>query len=321
MKSRFPFPPYPNGWFQIAYSDEVAQGAAVPLVYFGKELVLYRGEDGTPSLLDAHCAHLGAHLGHGGKVEGNCLVCPFHAWKYNGEGQCTEIPYAQRIPPRAKVRAWPIVEQNGMIYAWHHMLDEAPSWQLPVVAEFGDEEWTPYEKRRWKIKTRNQEMAENGVDSAHFRYLHGTANLPTARTEQLDHILHSVSDTVMTTPAGKVKGQIEVHAHGFGLTTTRFTGLVETLALTTVTAIDDDYCDVRFSFTVKKLGNVDATRGVGAAFIREIARQLEQDIPIWENKVYFDHPVLCDGDGPFGIFRRWCRQFYSEPTQAAQATG
>ena len=43
----------------------------------------------------------------------------------------------------------------------------------------------------------------------------------------------------------------------------------------------------------------------------EVSRQLEQDIPIWENKVYLSRPVLCDGDGPIGVFRRWAKQFYS----------
>ena len=40
--SRFPFPRYPNGWFQVAYADELAPGGVMPLKYFGKELVLFR---------------------------------------------------------------------------------------------------------------------------------------------------------------------------------------------------------------------------------------------------------------------------------------
>ena len=42
----------------------------------------------------------------------------------------------------------------------------------------------------------------------------------------------------------------------------------------------------------------------------EVSRQLEQDIPIWENKIYVHPPVLCDGDGPIGPFRAWATQFY-----------
>ena len=47
------------------------------------------------------------------------------------------------------------------------------------------------------------------------------------------------------------------------------------------------------------------------AFMDEVTRQLEQDIPIWENKRYLNPPVLCDGDGPIGLFRKWSKQFYS----------
>ena len=56
----------------------------------------------------------------------------------------------------------------------------------------------------------------------------------------------------------------------------------------------------------------DATSTVGAAFMREIERQLAQDIPIWENKVYVNPPLICDGDGPIGLFRRWVKQFYAD---------
>ncbi|MFD0854841.1 Rieske 2Fe-2S domain-containing protein, partial [Actinomadura adrarensis] len=63
---RFPFP-VPNGWFIVARSSEVEPGDIVPLYYFGRELVLYRGHDGAPYLVDAHCPHLGAHLAVGGE--------------------------------------------------------------------------------------------------------------------------------------------------------------------------------------------------------------------------------------------------------------
>jgi hypothetical protein len=119
----------------------------------------------------------------------------------------------------------------------------------------------------------------------------------------------------MSTPRGGVDGTIESISWGFGFATVRFTGIVETLLVSSSTAIDGEYLDVRFSFTVKKLPDKDVTQGVGRAFIAEVTRQLEQDIPIWEHKIYFDHPVLCGGDGPVGLFRRWCKQFYSLPAE------
>jgi 3-ketosteroid 9alpha-monooxygenase subunit A len=314
MRSRYYTPPIPNGWFQIAYADELAPGQVIPLEYFEQHLVLFRTENGEAKVLDAFCPHLGAHLGHGGKVEGDSIRCPFHAWKFDGAGTCTEVPYAQKIPPNAKIRRWHVREFGGLIVAWHHAGGEPPGWEPPVVPEYGHPEWTDYERRRWKIRTRNQEMAENAVDSAHFHYLHGTTNMPQSQAEVNGHILRVFSGTGQETPRGHVDGSVESLSYGFGLGCIRFKGIVETLLVSSVTPIDSENVDVRFNFCVKKVGGADTTRGVGAAFIREVARQLEQDIPIWENKVQWERPVLCDGDGPVGMFRKWCRQFYTEPS-------
>ena len=102
----------------------------------------------------------------------------------------------------------------------------------------------------------------------------------------------------------------------------RFTGIVETLLVSSVTPIDGEFVDARFSFTAKKSADESATADVSKAFIAEIERQLEQDIPIWEHKVMHTRPMLCDGDGPIGTYRRWCKQFYlPEPSGSGPVAG
>ncbi|HYC53778.1 MAG TPA: Rieske 2Fe-2S domain-containing protein [Candidatus Binatia bacterium] len=310
--SRYPMPPYPNGWYQVAYSDELEVGAPEPLHYFGKELVIYRGEDGQARVFDAFCPHLGAHLGFGGKVEGNDIRCPFHGWRYGSDGKCNEVPYGKRIPPSARLKAWEVIEKNGLIMVWHHGGGKAADWQIPDVPEYGSEEWTPYVKRRWKIRAHNQEMAENSVDIAHFRYVHGTLTVPESTATTEGPCLHVNSKMKMATPIGEVEGGIESLSWGFGFGCVRFRGIVDTLLVTSVTPIDGEHVDVRFSFSVKKIGDAGTTRGVGKALIADIDKQMSEDIPIWENKVFLDRPMLCDGDGPIGVFRGWCKQFYGE---------
>ena len=319
--SRFPMPRYPNGWFCVSYSDELEPGAVRPLKYFGRDLVLFRTESGQAVLLDAHCPHLGAHIGHGGKVVGESVQCPFHAWCFDSKGQCSSVPYATKIPPRARVGAWTVVETAGMIMTWFHAEGLPPQWELPAVPEYGNDEWTAYERRSWKIKTHNQEMAENSCDSAHFLYVHGTVGQPVTTAETKDHVLHMFSETKMTTPMGKVKGSVESNLYGFGFTMTRFNGIVETLLVSSATTIDEDYVEMRFAFTVKKLPTKDVTKTVGRAFIAEIERQVGQDIPIWENKIYKAAPLIVEGDGPIGLFRRWVKQFYSEPKSGLPVLG
>lgn len=320
MNERFPFP-IPNGWFSVGFSHELKPGDVKPVRYFGRDLVLFRDEDGDPHLLDAFCPHLGAHLGHGGVVEGKEIVCPFHAWRFDGTGACTGIPYSKRVPRRAKLERFTLLEQNKMLLAWHHLENEPPLWKPPVFPECepDNEDFSEFVYRQWTVKTCNQEMAENAVDTAHFMYLHGTAEMPVTSAKIInEHHMHATSTTRMTTKYGLVDGQIEVDMYGFGINTTRFTGLVETFLISSNTPIDHESCELRFSFTVKNFGTADITKGIGRAFIKEIARQLEQDIPVWENKVYLHKPVLCDGDGPIGLFRVWAENMYCADSLAAR---
>ena len=63
--------------------------------FLGEHFVVFRTEKGVASVLDAYCPHLGAHLGIGSRVVGDCIECPFHGWKFRGEdGQCMAIPYS-----------------------------------------------------------------------------------------------------------------------------------------------------------------------------------------------------------------------------------
>ena len=317
--SRFPFPSFPNGWFQFAYADELAKGQVMPLEYFGRQLVAFRGESGEATVLDAYCPHLGAHLGHGGKVEGDGIRCPFHGWRFAGSGECVEVPYASRIPKAAKLACWPVIERNGLLMVWHHAEGKPPDYEIPAVDEYQHEGWTDYRRLRWKLRTHNQEMAENAVDRAHFCYVHGTLNLPETEAKADGQVLRMVSRALMATPKGDIQGQIASESYGFGFGVVRFSGIVETLLVNSVTPIDGEFVDVRFSFSVKKIGNADVTRGVGKALIADIEKQMNEDRPIWENKVYQPRPVLCDGDGPIGLFRRWSQQFYTFPADAQGA--
>jgi 3-ketosteroid 9alpha-monooxygenase subunit A len=311
-KPRFPLPRYPQGWFQVAYSDEIAPGQVKAIRYFGKDLALFRTESGQVHVIDAFCPHLGAHLGVNGVVKGEEIQCPFHAWRFNGQGTCTAVPYATIVPKKAKVGTWHVREINTAIMVWHDIDSQPPTWELPHIPEFFSDEFSQTQRKEWKLRTHNQEMAENVVDSAHFKYVHGTLYQPATTIEAVDHLIHMVSPTIVRTPGGDIPGQIESHAYAFGFSTTRFTGMAETLLMGCVAPIDDEYVHVRFTFTVKMNLGADITKGIGRAFVKEISRQLEQDKVIWENKTFLDRPMICDGDGPLALFRRWSKQFYPD---------
>jgi phenylpropionate dioxygenase-like ring-hydroxylating dioxygenase large terminal subunit len=262
-------------------------------------------------VLDAFCPHLGAHLGHGGIVTGTRIRCPFHAWEFEGRtGECVAVPYAKRVPPSARVGHYPTVERNGSIFAWYHPEDAPPGFEIPELPEATSNDWSTPDRYEWIIHSQIQELGENGVDSAHFRYVHGALNVPIAEVEVDGPYRRNFQPVQLRTPRGDVEGGIDARVYGMGFAATRFTGICETLELACSTPLDEHRVRVRYAFIQPRVDGKDPVGGVAAAIIRDIVKQMNEDIPIWENKTFHPQPLLCDGDGPIPEYRRWCRQFY-----------
>jgi nitrite reductase/ring-hydroxylating ferredoxin subunit len=298
VKDRFPFP-IPNGWFVVATSEAIGPGAVLALHYFGRDLVLFRTESGVARLTDAYCAHLGAHLGVGGKVDGECLRCPFHGWAYDGaSGRCTDIPYGpgERIPVKARLRSYPTIEQGGAIWAWHHLAGGDPFYRLPTVPEMDDPEWTTPLLREFRISTSCQEMAENNHDFAHFQFVHGTESIP-----ESEEVIEGTYKSV------KSPG-LERETFGLGLGVVRVPGILAFVS--SVTPVDNDNVHVRWFFTVP----AEAREGSARFFAEEFTAGVTQDIPIWENKIYRSLPVLTKSEAGIIAHRNWSKQFYTHET-------
>ncbi|MFZ4811880.1 MAG: aromatic ring-hydroxylating oxygenase subunit alpha [Ilumatobacteraceae bacterium] len=312
---RWPWP-IPFGWFVLAWSHELEPLGVLPRRAFGTELVLWRDELGTAHVHDAYCPHLGAHLGHGGTVSGCDIVCPFHAWQFDADGRNTNIPYSQRTNGKARLRTYPVIERNGLVMAWYHPHEEPPSWEIPEVIELANgevgEQFSDPFHRQFEIATAWQEMAENGVDAAHFRYVHRTAEVPVLDSYDTDGPLSRMRSTqYFVTPRGTTEGRIDSDGYGPGFSVVRFTGIVETVLLGCATPIERDRCEMRFTFVVRRFADDAVTSSVGKAFVDEVSRQLLEDKPIWEHKKFIERPALADTDGPFLQFRQWAAQFYA----------
>lgn len=309
--SRYPFSPYPQGWFCVAEADELPEGRALPLHFFGRELAAFRGEDGRARVLDAHCPHLGAHLGVGGRVQGTSVRCPFHAWRWDGDsGRCVEVPYAKRIPPKARVRAWPVIEWAGFVLVWHG--DGEPAWR-PDLPDAGPEHWLHCGTRRWTVRTHVQEIGENGLDVAHVAYVHGAEPLDVVDLRTDGPTLFFETRPPEGSPNAAFVHSIRRTLWGIGLSLNEFRGKVESRVVITRTPIDAERSDVRIAFLPRRYAQAGLSQALGQAVRERVGAELEGDIAIWEHKAYVDPPLLCDGDGPIPVWRRWCRQFYPGP--------
>jgi nitrite reductase/ring-hydroxylating ferredoxin subunit/putative sterol carrier protein len=325
---RFPFPSLPHGWFPVAISSEIAAGEVTTVHYFGQDIVLFRTESGAVSAFDKTCPHLGAHLG-GGTVEGDCLRCPFHGWRFDVQGRCVEVPYAPKIPPRARVRSWPVDEQNGLVFVYHGA-DVAP-WSLPPLQTEG---WTPERAIKWEIRSHPQEVAENTVDCAHLGPVHHVTSTTVRAVEQDAHVMRVVLELVASGEAIGMPDEIndvelDVTLHGLGrivsLTEVKNAGLVARQRIHP-TPIDDERIAIFALAAIRETADPAYTREMDEIFWDAFVADFPRDFPIWENKAYLERPLLAGGDGPIGAYRKWARQFYArapvaeaEPMRAVAA--
>jgi 3-ketosteroid 9alpha-monooxygenase subunit A len=282
-------------------------------------------------VVDAYCPHMGAHLGygirdqagHGSAVVGESIVCPFHGWAYDGEGKCTNIPYAKNMPPRVArgeqvLGSWHVREVNQCILVWYHPHGDAPSYEPLEVAEARTDnpDWGDFDSYLWEINTHMQEVGENAVDSVHFHYVHGTNDIPDAEVMEFEgHTRRGLLRTRNPTPQGVIEGSIENQNIGPGLAVVRFSGIVDTVLLAHLTPVTADHTRAFYSFIQKKADADTGKSRIAEAIVRNICQQMEEDRVIWDRKKYYEKPMLCDGDGPFAKFRKWYKQFLIEPSQ------
>ncbi len=301
---------FPRGWFVVAFSSEIAVGEVKRLRYFGEQLVAFRGEDGVVRVLDAYCSHMGADLGAGGTVCGNALRCPFHFWKYAGTGECVEIPYAKKIPPKARQRAWLTREVNGVVLVWHDSANGAPDFEVPIIDEFGTDAWLPWTQAQYSIKTQPREIVDNLADKAHFAAVHAT-DIHDFSFEIDGHCSRQrVTGTARLPDGGVDNFSSTTTYHGPAYLLMKMDGALQNYMFIAHTPNDTSSLDLRMGVMLKIVGSRAKTESYVGRYLSNLKAGFEDDIRIWETKVYRESPVLCDGDGPIAKLRRWYRQFY-----------
>jgi phenylpropionate dioxygenase-like ring-hydroxylating dioxygenase large terminal subunit len=159
-----------NEWLAVAMSDDVAEGAMVPVTLMGVELVLWRDSTGAVHAWEDFCVHRGVKLSLG-HVSDDRVVCPYHAWNYDGTGRCTLIPaHPDLTPPeRARANVLAVTERYGLV--WTSL--GAPVGDPPPLACWDDPVFStkalcgPY-----VFEAAAQRAVENFVDPSHLGVVH-----------------------------------------------------------------------------------------------------------------------------------------------------
>ncbi|WP_035989832.1 aromatic ring-hydroxylating dioxygenase subunit alpha [Leptolyngbya sp. KIOST-1] len=161
-----------NFWYAVEFSAAVTS-APCPVRLMGEDYVLYRGSDGQVVAMRDRCIHRGASLA-GGWVEGNCIRCPYHGWRYDADGTCVHIPADQPgtpIPKRAKIEAFPVEEHYGLVWLFVGDLPAEARPPIPPLPEYGDPAWRAI-TGEYTWNAHYTRVVESGLDSSHAPFVH-----------------------------------------------------------------------------------------------------------------------------------------------------
>jgi nitrite reductase/ring-hydroxylating ferredoxin subunit len=321
----FPYETFPTGWFQVLWADELGPGQVLPLRYFDQDLVAYRTDDGRPVVFDAYCVHLGAHLGWGGRVEGECIRCPFHGWLYNDEGANVEIPYADRPNKAQRLRRWEVREINGWILVWHDVAGRTPLWEPPALPEHSSPTHRLSSQLRQVdrgVRLVPQMIVENLVDGAHQQWVHKGSQPADIYKYEEDGPLFRVYNrmvmgagkgTTWLTPEGQYIAELHTECWGMGIAVARFVDQDGAVHIQAVTPVDHETADLWGSVIARAEDVADdgAPSEMALTRFRFEMKQLHRDLVIWEHMRYVARAPFAGPEArPYGAFRRWANQFY-----------
>ncbi|MYA30963.1 MAG: aromatic ring-hydroxylating dioxygenase subunit alpha [Gammaproteobacteria bacterium] len=163
-----------NFWYPAVESGKL-EGAPLKRRMLGQDFVLWRDDDGQAHCLSNTCCHRGGSLAEG-LVADSCVQCPYHGWRFNGEGQCVRVPsigMKAKPPGRARVDSYPVMERYGLVFCFLGDLDESERPPLLEIPEWGQEGWQPtLQYFEWEVEYRR--AVENGIDPAHNEFVHDT---------------------------------------------------------------------------------------------------------------------------------------------------
>ena len=153
-----------RAWYVAATSDEVTR-APLARRALDVPLVLYRTGDGRVVTLEDRDAHrpYPLSLGH---LDGDLIVSSYSGFAYGTDGRCVRVPTQVEVPYGARVRSFPVREQDGLVWVWFAEPGLADLRRPPAAAWLADEEWLTL-GGAWTTRANYLLLHENFADITH----------------------------------------------------------------------------------------------------------------------------------------------------------
>jgi len=166
---------YTNVWYVAGFSKDLSN-EPIKVRMLGADLVLFRDAEDAARCISNICPHRGSSLAAGILYKDGTLACPFHGYRFNGNGKCTLVPSRRDhevdvVAPGMRTDAYATVEKYGLIWV---CLGDDPDAASPIfdIPEWKDDSF---------CFTTNEEIWEadyhtckfTNLDYVHLPVVHG----------------------------------------------------------------------------------------------------------------------------------------------------
>jgi phenylpropionate dioxygenase-like ring-hydroxylating dioxygenase large terminal subunit len=166
-------------WYVIAWDHEIPPADAdgdVPLfrrVVLEEPILVYRLHDGGVAAIEDRCCHRHAPLSRG-RREGDCVRCGYHGLMFDASGACVDAPGLAAIPPKARVRSYPVAVRNRWVFVWMGDPSTADTALLPDNFSCDSPRWRN-RPGYLHYDTNYLLICDNLLDFSHLSYVHATS--------------------------------------------------------------------------------------------------------------------------------------------------
>lgn len=177
-----------NAWYCAAWDDEFEEEPHFARKLLGRQVLLFKKEDGTFGAMGNACPHRFAPL-HKGPRKGDTFVCPYHGLEFGPDGACTHNPNeGGKIPRAAKVPSYPIVARDNALWIWMGDAEKADPELIPDFSMIKAREGWDVVRGHHITEAHYELVMDNLMDRTHVQFLHPLLKLIGEQPENFQRI-------------------------------------------------------------------------------------------------------------------------------------
>jgi 3-ketosteroid 9alpha-monooxygenase subunit A len=293
-----------TGWYLLAFADEIGT-QPTPFAIGDRQLIAFRTADREGGagvrVLDAICPHRGAHLGYGGTVARNAVICPFHGKRIAlGDPSCHwnvaehTVLYAD---PCVFVR---LADTAGEDRGFERAM-KAITADRRLVAGFNRTIAVPADY-----------VVENAFDPDHFTAVHGISKVSRQRLDigpdgeleiELGFHIRPPGWLAKEGPDDAVNG-FHARAYSPNVVVSEVSAPGNTQIVITTSTPTPTGSGTRITYAITPEQEPVLQRLIAGGH-----RAMSEDIPVWEHLDLTMTPRYDGRDAPVRAFRQFCASF------------